>query len=173
MYAPSELGADGVLFCLNEASCMPTDHSKPKKGTAHTGPSTAPRKPAVELPKPIDQLERTAHQELVPRLESIIRVLLDSDGEITVRRGDAANYPGEILIDLVFGRQPVRSGGWTAYLIRIELDPASNEVSVQAGLNLHLNRKFAYGEKDWDDKLIEGFDWLLSDSMRGHLRISG
>lgn len=153
---------------------MSPEHPKNKK--VASSPPTAPnpgRKPDLVLPKQIDQLERTVNQEIVPRLESIVRVLLDSDGAISVRRGDALNYPGEVLVDLVFGRQPVQAGGWTAYLIRIELNPAYNEVSMQAGLNLHLNRKFEFGEKDWDDKLIDGFDWLLSDSMRPNLRISG
>ncbi len=124
-----------------------------------------------QLPKPIDQLERVAHYEFVPRLKAIIGVMLDEDGAISVKRGPPGDCPGAVLIDLIFGREAGADGHWTGYLVRVELDPQSNMVCIQAGSRLHMNRQFPFGEAGWDIKLIDGFEWMLSDSMRPNLRI--
>lgn len=113
-----------------------------------------------------------AQEEFVPRLNAIVEVLLDERGTLRVMRGNSPELDGEVLIDLVFGRKDKPSGSWTAYLVRTELDPHRNEVCIQAGLNLHMNRTIAFGARDWEEKLIDAFEWLLSDSMRPHLRIS-
>lgn len=124
-----------------------------------------------QLPQRLDQLEWVARHEFVPRLESIIRVMLDEQGALTVKRASPADCPGVVLIDLTFGREETTDGHWTAFLVRVELDPQRNMVCVQAGSRLHMNRQFSFGEEGWDIRLIECFEWMLSDSMRPHLRV--
>lgn len=125
----------------------------------------------AHLPEQLDVLERMAQIEFVPRLEAIARAMLDEAGTITVKRGDTQDYAGVVIIDLMFGRKDGPRGSWTAYLVTMELDPHRNEVCLQAGPNLHMNRTITFGTKDWEVKLIDGFEWLLSDSMRPNLRI--
>ncbi len=123
------------------------------------------------LPQRLDQLEWVAQHELVPRLESIMQAMLDEEGTITVKRASPEECPGAVLIDFVFGRQEAADGHWTAFLVRVELDPQRNMVCVQAGCRLHMNRQFPFGEEGWDSRLIDCFEWMLSDSMRANLRV--
>lgn len=124
-----------------------------------------------KLPHRLDQLEWVAQHEFVPRLEAIIKVMLDEHGTLTVKRGSSEDCPGTVLVDLIFGREDATGGHWTAFLVRVELDPQRNMVCIQAGSRLHMNRQFPFGEEGWDSKLIDGFEWMLSDSMRPNLRI--
>jgi hypothetical protein len=124
-----------------------------------------------QLPQRLDQLELVARHELVPRLESIMQAMLDEQGALTVKRASPEDCPGAVLIDLTFGRQEATDGHWTAFLVRVELDPQRNMVCIQAGCRLHMNRQFPFGEEGWDNRLIECFEWMLSDSMRPHLRV--
>ncbi|MGE5263858.1 MAG: hypothetical protein ACM3S0_10780 [Acidobacteriota bacterium] len=125
----------------------------------------------ARLPEQLDILERMAQKEFVPRLEAIAQTMLEEAGTITVKRGDTQDYAGVVIVELMFGRKDGPRGSWTAYLVTMELDPQRNEVCLQAGPNLHMNRTIAFGTKDWEVKLIDGFEWLLSDSMRPNLRI--
>ncbi len=124
-----------------------------------------------QLPQRLDQLEWVAQHELVPRLESIMQAMLDEEGAITVKRASPEDCPGAVLVDFIFGRQEAADGHWTAFLVRVELDPQRNMVCVQAGCRLHMNRQFPFGEQGWDSRLIDCFEWMLSDSMRANLRV--
>ncbi len=124
-----------------------------------------------ELPEQLDELEQMARKEFAPRLEAIFQAALDEEGTIHIKRGEPPDFPGAVLVDLVFGRKEGSKGSWTAYLVRMELNPKLNEICLQAGLKLHMNRTIAYSSQGWETKLIEGFEWLLSDSMRPKLRI--
>lgn len=125
----------------------------------------------TQLPQRLDQLERVARDELVPRLESIMQIRLAEELAITVRPASPEDCPGAVLIDLTFDRNEATDGHWTACLVRIELDPRDNLVCIQAGYHPHMNRQFPFGEEGWDGRLIECLEWMLSDSMRSHLRI--
>jgi hypothetical protein len=131
-----------------------------------------PEKRYAALPHSIDELERMAHQVFLPRLKSIVRVMLDEGGAVQVKRGNTPATAGIVFVELVFGRQDGPGASWTAYLVTMELAPGPNEVYLQAGDHLHMSRTIAFGAKDWEDRLIDGFEWLLSDSMRPNLRIS-
>lgn len=124
-----------------------------------------------ELPEQLDELEQMARKEFAPRLTAIFQAALDEEGTIHIKRGDPPDFAGTVLVDLVFGRKEGSKGAWSAYLVRMALNPKLNEIYLQAGLKLHMNRTIAYSSKDWETKLIEGFEWLLSDSMRPKLRI--
>lgn len=126
---------------------------------------------ADKLPIPLDQLDWVARHDFVPRLQSITKVMLEEQGTITVKRGSREDGPGAVLVDLIFGREAGTDGHWTAYLVRVELDPGTNTVCLQAGHRSHMNRQFPFGEEGWEDKLIGGLRWMLSDSMRPNLRI--
>ncbi len=123
------------------------------------------------LPEQLDELEQMAQKEFAPRLEAIFQAALDEEGTIHIKRGEPPDFAGSVLVDLVFGRKEGSRGSWTACLVRMELAPRRNEICLQAGLKLHMNRTIAYGSQDWETRLIEGFEWLLSDSMRPKLRI--
>jgi hypothetical protein len=151
-----------------------SDQTKHLKAPPETKASQGARKGQrknYKLPQRLDQLEWVAQHEFVPRLESIIRVMLDEQGTLTVKRGSSEDCPGVVLVDLTFGRKDATGGHWTAFLVRVELDPQRNMVCIQAGCRLHMNRQFPFGEEDWDSKLIDGFEWMLSDSMRPNLQI--
>ena len=151
---------------------MNSDRLKPLKAQRKsTKPQDAPKHYA-RLPEQLDELERMAQKAFVPRLEAIVKAMLDEGGAISVKRGNPHEYAGVVLIELVFGRKDGPKGSWTAYLVTIELDSHRNEVCLQAGSNLHMNRTIAFGDKDWEGRLIDGFEWLLSDAMRPNLRIS-
>jgi hypothetical protein len=124
-----------------------------------------------QLPQRLDHLEWVAQHEFVPRLESIMQAMLDEKGTIAVKRASSEDCPGTVLIDLTFGRKEATDGHWTAFLIRVELDPQRNMVCIQAGCRQHMNRQFPFGEEGWESRLIDGFEWMLSDSMRPHLRV--
>lgn len=125
-----------------------------------------------ELPAQLDELEQMAQKEFAPRLEAIFQAALDERGTILIKRGEAPDFAGAVLVDMLFGRKERGKGLWSAYLVRVELDPRRNEICLQAGLKLHMTRTIPFGSQDWEIKLIEGFEWLLSDSMRPKLRIS-
>ncbi len=125
----------------------------------------------IRLPQRLDQLEWVARHVFVPRLEAIFKAMSDEQGTLTIRPGSSEGCPGSVLIDLIFGREETAHGHWTVFLVRVELEPRSNMVCIQAGQHLHMNRQFAFGEAGWESKLIDGFDWVLSDSMRPNLRI--
>ncbi len=137
------------------------------KGKAQD-PSAA-RRPSDQLPQRLDRLETLGREEFVPRLAAITRVMLDEPATIDITRGDMRGMPGVVFIDVVFGRQDGRPGCWSGYLVRVELDAVNNQVCMQAGQKSHLNRAFSYGDANWDSRLIEGFEWILSKSMRPHL----
>jgi hypothetical protein len=123
------------------------------------------------LPQQLDELDWVAQHVFVPRIEAIMKAMLDEPGTLTVKRAGANDNPGLVFIDLVFGRKSAPNGRWTAFLVRVELDPLSNLVCIQAGEHPQMNRQFIFAEKGWNSRLIEGFEWVLSDSMRQHLRI--
>jgi hypothetical protein len=123
------------------------------------------------LPQRLDELEGVARQELVPRLESIMQAMLDEKGAITVKRASPEDCAGTVLVDVIFSRKETTDGHSTAFLVRVELDPQRNMVCIQAGCRLHMNRQFPFGEEGWDSRLIECFEWMLSDSMRVNLRV--
>jgi hypothetical protein len=125
------------------------------------------------LPQQLDELEWVAQHVFVPRIEAIMEAMLDEHGTVTVKRASTSDSPGMAFADVVFGRKDAPNGRWTAFLVRVELDPRSNLVCIQAGEHPQMNRQFAFAEKGWNSQLIEGFEWVLSDSMRHHLRIRG
>lgn len=125
----------------------------------------------ARLPDQLNVLEQMAQKVFVPRVEAIAKAMLEEAGTVTVKRGDTHEGTGVVIIELMFGRKDGARGSWTAYLVTMELDPYRNEVCIQAGPNLHMNRTIAFGTKDWEAKLIYGFEWLLSDSMRPNLQI--
>ncbi len=152
------------------------DWDPPKRFKRQYPNQTLPCKAKVDskrylLPQRLDQLEWVARHELVPRLESIMQAMLDEKGAITVNRASSEDCPGAVLVDLTFGRKEATDGHWTAFLVRVELDPQRNMVCIQAGCRLHMNRQFSFGEEGWDIRLIECFEWILSDSMRSNLRV--
>lgn len=126
----------------------------------------------TRLPDRPDELERVARMVFVPRLEAIAQAMLDAPATISVKRGDPQGDPSLVLVEMLFGRKELTGKSWTAYVVTVELDPHRNELCLQAGHNLHINRTIAFGTKDWEDKLIASFEWLLSDSMRPRLQIS-
>lgn len=125
------------------------------------------------LPQRIDELEWVAQHVFVPRIEAIMEAMLDEPGAVTVKRGVNQDGPGVVFADLVFGRKDEPNGRWTAFLVRLELEPQGNLVCIQAGEHPEMNRQFAFAEEGWNSRLIEGFEWVLSDSMRHNLRIRG
>jgi hypothetical protein len=153
-----------------EEDIMNTDHRKQFKAQKESNSAQRGRENR-KLPKPLDQLEWVAQQEFVPRLKSIVRVMLDDEGAIAVKRGACEDCPGTVVIDLTFGRKEGADGHWTAFLVRVELDPQTNMVCIQAGSHMHMNRQFPFGGEGWDSKLIDSFEWMLSDSMRSNLRV--
>lgn len=126
----------------------------------------------ARLPIKPDELERVARLVFVPRLEAIAHAMLEETATVSVKRGATQEDASALLVEMQFGRDETPGKGWTAYLVTLELDPHRNELCLQAGRNLHINRTIPFGTKDWEGKLIDSFEWLLSDSMRPRLRIS-
>jgi hypothetical protein len=146
--------------------------SAAKRKTARPKDARPAHETNAKLPERLDELERIAQTEFVPRLEAIVRAMLEESSTIQVKRGASPGYEGEVLIEMVFGKKEGAQGSWTASLVTLELDPFRNEICIQAGQNLHMNRTIGFGAKDWEGKLIDALEWLLSDSMRPSLRIS-
>jgi hypothetical protein len=151
----------------SDQSKLPRAQQKHTAQNAHRGEG-----PHSKLPEKLGKLEEMARQEFVPRLEAIAKALLNEASQVSVRRGDSQEDAGVVVVEMVFGREDTAKGSWTAYLVKMELDPYRNELCLQAGPNRHMNRTIAFDGKDWEGKLIDGFEWLLSPSMRRNLRIS-